>query len=75
GVDEYRALCGADAVKPRSAFGTDLAAARGRCLFTPPYRADAAIELGEALGIAPGALSAAASNALITSVVAQREIK
>ncbi|HOZ71755.1 MAG TPA: Xaa-Pro aminopeptidase [Spirochaetales bacterium] len=75
GVDEYRALCGADAVKPRSAFGTDLAAARGRCLFTPPYRADAAIELGEALGIAPGALSAAASNALVTSVVAQREIK
>ncbi|HPE88545.1 MAG TPA: Xaa-Pro aminopeptidase [Spirochaetales bacterium] len=75
GVDEYRALCGADAVEPRSAFGRDVAAARGRCLFAPPYRADAAIELGEALGMAPGALAAAASGALIAAVVAQREIK
>lgn len=75
GVDEYRALCGADAVEPRSAFGRDVAAARGRCLFTPPYRADSAIELGEALGMAPKDLAAAASGALIAAVVAQREIK
>lgn len=75
GADEYRVLCGADAVLPRAAFLTAAAAAGSGAglLFTPPYRAETALELSAALGRPPAAL--AASTALIRAIVAQREIK
>jgi len=74
-ADAYRALCGADRALPCARFAADAAAAKGGLLFTPPYRAEAAVELGAILGVAPGAVAAAASIPLIRAIVAQREIK
>lgn len=74
-ADEYRALSGAQVAAPRTAFSAGLAAARGRVHFLPPYRAEATLELAEALCLAPGVVVGAASLPLVKAVVAQRELK
>lgn len=72
---EYRDLCGANSVAPRSDFATDAKTSSGPPLYLPPYRADTTLELADLLGVAPGAVAAAASRELIQCVVAQRELK
>ncbi len=81
GADDWRAMCGADVSKPRVDFASAISdAARGAAggsipHFLPPYRADTAVELAEALGLRPGEVAGNASAPLIRSVVALREIK
>lgn len=75
GVDELRASCGADEARPRRGFADAVAAAGDSALFLPPYRAETAVELAEALGIRPPEVALKASAILIRAVVAQREIK
>jgi Xaa-Pro aminopeptidase len=80
-ADDWRAMCAADAVRPRAEFTAAIGeAGRGASggagvHFLPPYRADTAVELGEALGLKPGLVADMASVPLIRSVVALREIK
>jgi len=86
GADDWRAMCAADAVRPRADFaaaigeaGRDASGGSGSLnpgvLFLPPYRMDTAVELGEALGLKPGEVADRASVPLIRSVVALREVK
>jgi len=84
---EFCEACGADEVRRRNVFSADLGNAAGhaglrpvegtggRVLCLPPYRADTMVELGEALGLAPGAVAGAASVPLIRAVIGLRELK
>jgi Xaa-Pro aminopeptidase len=71
-------LVGISQTAPLSDFETYVkeALAKGRKIhFLPPYRGETKIWLSELLGIAPGALKAAASEELIHAVVKLRSIK
>ncbi|OHD27049.1 MAG: hypothetical protein A2Y38_11550 [Spirochaetes bacterium GWB1_59_5] len=75
GVDEYRALCAAYSAAPRTRYIVDLKSSKETILYVPPYRAETALELSQALGLAPEKIAAAGSVPLIQAVVAQRELK
>lgn len=72
-AEEYRGLCGADQVAPRARFAK--ACVSNRLLYTPPYRADTAMELASISGVTPEGLEASSSTELIRAMVAQREVK
>jgi len=74
-VDEYRALCAAQAVAPRERYVVDLSSSKATVLFVPPYRAETVLELSRALGLAPEKVAGAGSVPLIQAIVAQRELK
>ncbi len=74
-VDEYRALCAAQAAVPRERYVVDIQNSKATILFVPPYRAETVLELSRALGLAPEKVAAAGSVPLIQAIVAQRELK
>jgi Xaa-Pro aminopeptidase len=59
---------------PGERLAADLAAC-GQVHYLPPYRASNRLLLAELLGLAPSAVAAGASRALVRAVVALREIK
>jgi Xaa-Pro aminopeptidase len=73
-IGELAAAAGVASTSPRSALRGALKAA-SRTLYLPPYRAEQRVELAELLGMPIAAVDAGASNALVRSAVALREIK
>ncbi len=59
---------------PAERLAADLAAC-GRVHYLPPYRASNRLLLADLLGVAPAAVAAGASRALVRAVVALREVK
>lgn len=75
-VKDLAARVGITETRPMAELAGYIAAQKGRKLhFTPPYRAENKITLSKLTGIATDDLKAAASVALIKSIVALREIK
>lgn len=73
-IAELAAAAGVSTTAPRAALGRAVKAAP-RVLYLPPYRAEQRVELAELLGLPIGAVDSEASNALVRSAVALREIK
>jgi Xaa-Pro aminopeptidase len=73
-IGELAASAGVASTAPRAALLGVVAAARS-ALYLPPYRAEQRVELSELLGLQIAEVDPGASNALVRSAAALREIK